>query len=293
MKKNPIIGIIGGSGLYNIEGLSNNKWQTISTPFGKTSDKIYSAQYSTLKIMFIPRHGRNHQLPPHRINYRANIYALKKLCVTDIISISAVGSLKKNHKPGDFILVDQFLDRTLDRPRTFFDKDLVAHVSLANPISKDLSDLIYQSRKNNKNIKIGGTYIAIEGPQFSTYAESILFKSWNCDVIGMTNMPEARLCREAELGYASISMVTDFDCWNKSHEEVTVEQVIKIMQNNTKKVQSLLLELFKKILNLDSWNWNNPIYNNLNNAIITNTKNVSRKTLKDLSPIIKRYLKEK
>ncbi len=293
MKKNPIIGIIGGSGLYNIEGLSNNKWQTISTPFGKTSDKIYSAQYSTLKIMFIPRHGRNHQLPPHRINYRANIYALKKLGVTDIISISAVGSLKKNHKPGDFILVDQFLDRTLDRPRTFFDKDLVAHVSLANPISKDLSDLIYQSRKNNKNIKIGGTYIAIEGPQFSTYAESILFKSWNCDVIGMTNMPEARLCREAELGYASISMVTDFDCWNKSHEEVTVEQVIKIMQNNTKKVQSLLLELFKKILNLDSWNWNNPIYNNLNNAIITNTKNVSRKTLKDLSPIIKRYLKEK
>ena len=291
MKQKPILAIIGGSGLYNLEGLNTSKLTTPSTPYGKPSEKILTAKYKSLEVIFLPRHGKHHNIPPHKINYRANIFALKKLGVTDIISVSAVGSLKQSHKPGDFILVDQFIDRTLTRERTFFDKSLVAHVSLANPTSSELNKLIYNSRKNKKNrIKLGGTYICIEGPQFSSYAESILFKNWNCDVIGMTNLPEARLAREAEMGYASIAMVTDYDCWNKSHGEVTVEQVINLMQNNTKKAQDLLITFFEKVLKLKSWNWKNPIYSNLDNAIITNLKNVDKKELEKLKPLLKRYL---
>ena len=291
MKKKPILAIIGGSGLYNLEGLKTSKITTLSTPYGKPSEKILIAKYKSLEIIFLPRHGKSHNIPPHKINYRANIFALKKLGVTDIISVSAVGSLKRSHKPGDFILVDQFIDRTLSRERTFFDASLVAHVSLANPTSSELAKLIYNSKKNKKDrIKLGGTYICIEGPQFSSYAESILFKNWNCDVIGMTNLPEARLAREAEMGYASIAMVTDYDCWNKSHGEVTVEQVINLMQNNTKKAKSLLIACFEKILKLKSWNWKNPIYSNLDNAIITNLKNVDKKQLAKLKPLLKRYL---
>tara|TARA_B100001939_G_scaffold345044_1_gene360779 strand:+ start:161 stop:1042 length:882 start_codon:yes stop_codon:yes gene_type:complete len=291
MKQKPILAIIGGSGLYNLEGLNTSKLTTPSTPYGKPSEKILTAKYKSLEVIFLPRHGKHHNIPPHKINYRANIFALKKLGVTDIISVSAVGSLKQSHKPGDFILVDQFIDRTLTREKTFFDNSLVAHVSLANPTSSELTKLIYNSRKNKKNrIKLGGTYICIEGPQFSSYAESILFKNWNCDVIGMTNLPEARLAREAEMGYASIAMVTDYDCWNKSHGEVTVEQVINLMQNNTKKAQDLLITFFEKVLKLKSWNWKNPIYSNLDNAIITNLKNVDKKELEKLKPLLKRYL---
>ena len=291
MNKKPLLAIIGGSGLYNLEGISKSQLTFPSTPYGKPSDKILVAKYKKLEILFLPRHGKNHNIPPHKINYRANIFALKKLGVTDIISVSAVGSLKKAHKPGDFILVDQFIDRTKVRERTFFEDNLVAHVSLANPISSELSKLIYNSRKkNNDRIKQGGVYICIEGPQFSSYAESKLFKSWGCDVIGMTNMPEAKLAREAEMGYASIAMVTDYDCWNKSHNEVTVEQVIKVMQSNTKKAHNLLISFFEKVLKLKSWNWKNPIYSNLDNAIITNLKNVNKKNLKSLEPLLKRYL---
>jgi len=291
MNKKPLLAIIGGSGLYNLEGIRKSHLTFPSTPYGKPSDKILVAKYKKLEILFLPRHGKTHNIPPHKINYRANIFALKKLGVTDIISVSAVGSLKKTHKPGDFILVDQFIDRTTERERTFFENNLVAHVSLANPTSSELSKLIYNSRKkNNDRIKQGGVYICIEGPQFSSYAESKLFKSWGCDVIGMTNMPEAKLAREAEMGYASIAMVTDYDCWNKSHNEVTVEQVIKVMQSNTKKVQNLLISFFEKVQNLKSWNWKNPIYSNLDNAIITNLKNVNKNNLKSLEPLLKRYL---
>ena len=291
IKKKPILGILGGSGLYDLKGIKKCKLAYPSTPFGKPSDKILIAKYKDLEIIFLPRHGRNHNIAPHKINYRANIFALKKLGVTDIISVSAVGSLKKIHKPGDFILVDQFIDRTVMRQRTFFEDNIVVHVSLANPTSSELNQLIFNSKKKNKDIvKLGGTYICIEGPQFSSYAESILFKSWNCDVIGMTNMPEARLAKEAEMGYSSIAMVTDYDCWNKSHNEVTVEQVINVMLSNTKKAQSLLISFFEKIIKLKSWNWKNPTYSNLDNAVITNLKNVNKKDLNKLKPLLERYL---
>ena len=218
----PILGIIGGSGLYSLDGLKNTKLVNIKTPFGITSSKLHVSNYKGLQLVFLPRHGLKHTIPPHKINYRANIYALKKFGVTDIISVSAVGSLKNIHKPGDFILPDQFVDRTFNRVTTFFDEDCVAHVSLAKPTSTQLSKLIIKSLPKNMKMKRKGTYVAIEGPQFSTYAESILYKSWNCDVIGMTNMPEVRLAKEAEMVYASIDMVTDYDCWHKSESEVSV-----------------------------------------------------------------------
>ena len=291
MKKKPIFGIIGGSGLYDLDGINISKLKHVKTPYGSPSDKIVVSKYKNLEILFLPRHGKKHTFPPHKINYRANIFALKKLGATDIISVSAVGSLKKIHKPGDFILVDQYIDRTINRERTFFDNDLVAHVSLAEPTSKELSKLIFKTKKNkNVRVKLGGTYICIEGPQFSSYAESVLFKKWNCDVIGMTNMPEARLAREAEMGYSSIAMVTDYDCWNKSHDQVTVEQVLSVMKDNTSKVKNLLISFLEKITEIKSWNWENPIYSNLDSALITNYKDVDKKILNKLSPVLKRYL---
>ena len=293
INKKPTLAIIGGSGLYKLKALVNHNWSSVATPFGKPSDKILKAKYKSLEVFFLPRHGKNHTISPNKINYRANIFALKKLGVTDVISVSAVGSLKSNHKPGDFILVDQFIDRTLNRERTFFDDDLVTHVSLANPVSKELAKLIYASKNRKKGLKMGGTYIAIDGPQFSTYAESLLFRSWGCDVIGMTNMPEARLAREAEMGYASISMVTDYDCWHKSHSNVTVEQIIEIMTNNNIKVQTLLTDFFDKILSLKNWNWKNSIYNNLDNSVITDISKANKRTLKRLHPILKRFLNDR
>ncbi len=288
----PKIGIIGGSGLYKLKGLSNAKLVSVSTPFGSPSDKILSANYKSLNVCFLPRHGSHHNVPPHKINYKANIFALKKLGITDIISVSAVGSLKKIHKPGDFILVNQYIDRTNSRQRSFFDDDLVVHASLANPVSENLAKIIYEARFNKQVLKLGGTYIVIEGPQFSTFSESILYKSWGCDVIGMTNMPEARLAREAEISYASISMVTDYDCWNESHNEVTVDQVLEVMSKNTTKAENLLISFFEKVIKIKTWDWNNPIYTNLDNAIVTNLKKVNKKTLKKLRPILSRFIND-
>ena len=201
--------------------------------------------------------------------------------------------MKNNHKPGDFIIVDQYIDRTLNRDRTFFDDDMVVHVSLAHPISKNLANLIFKTKNLKNKLKIGGTYIAIDGPQFSTYAESLLFKSWKCDVIGMTNMPEARLAREAEIRYVSISMVTDYDCWHRAHSNVTVEQVLKTMKSNTIKVQSLLISFFNNVSKLKSWNWEDDIYSNLDNAIVTNLAKVKKQTLKKLSPLLRRYINKR
>ena len=283
----PTLGIIGGSGLYELDGLSKIKNNSVKTPFGKPSDKILSAKYNNIIIYFLPRHGRNHSIPPHKINYRANIYALKKLGVTDIISISAVGSLKNEHKPGQFILVDQFIDRTVSRINTFFDNSCVAHVSLANPVSSQLIDLILKSKLKDIKVKKGGTYVAIEGPQFSTYAESMLYKSWKCDVIGMTNMPEARLVREAEMGYASIAMVTDYDCWHKEHENVTVQQIISTMQKNTSGAKLLLKSIFNRLNKSVKWNWKEDAYNCLSKSIITNLKEVSKEDKKKLNFLLK------
>ncbi len=292
-KSKPILGIIGGSGLYQLKNLENLGWYSVSTPYGKPSNKILKTKFKKLQVMFLPRHGSNHNISPNNVNYRANIFALKKLGVTDIISVSAVGSLNIKHKPGDFILVDQYIDRTLNRERTFFNEDLVAHVSLAEPTSKNLSKLLYESGHKDLKLKLGGTYIAIDGPQFSTYAESLLFKSWNCDVIGMTNMPEARLAREAEIRYSSIAMVTDYDCWHKSHADVTVEKVLETMSNNNIKAQALLLSFIKMINNMKQWQWEDDIYNNLNTSIITDFKKVKKSTLKRLKPILNRLISEK
>ena len=284
----PILGIIGGSGLYSLDGLKKTEEVDIKTPFGITSSKLYVSNYKGLKIVFLPRHGLKHTIPPHKINYRANIYALKKFGVTDIISVSAVGSLKSIHKPGDFILPDQFIDRTFNRVTTFFDEDCVAHVSLAKPTSSQLLKLILKSLPKQMKIKQKGTYVAIEGPQFSTYAESLLYKSWNCDIIGMTNMPEVRLAREAEMGYVSIGMVTDYDCWHKNHDAVTVDQVIKIMHKNTNNVKTLLLSMLGNLDKIKKWDWNDKIYSCLNEAIITSKDSISSKTMKKLKPILKR-----
>ncbi len=293
MKKNkhPLFAVIGGSGLYELNNVKELRQQRVNTPFGKPSDKIFIAKYKNLDIFFLPRHGKNHTIPPHKINYKANIYALKMLGVTDIISISAVGSLKNKHKPGDFILINQYIDRTFNRGTTFFDDDCVAHVSLANPVSNQIIDKLYKCKNKIKNLKKGGVYIAIEGPQFSTYAESMLYKSFGCDIIGMTNMPEVRLAREAEIGYASIGMVTDYDCWHKDHEAVTVEEIISVMKNNTLNAKKLLETFFLNIIKENNWNFSDSIYNNLDAAIITSKNSISVKTKDKLKPILKRYFK--
>ena len=291
IKKKPVFAIIGGSGLYKLENIKILKQLNVNTPFGSPSDKILVGKYKDLDVLFLPRHGKKHNIAPHKINYKANIYALKKLGVTDIISISAVGSLKNKHKPGDFILVNQYIDRTFNRGTTFFEDDCVAHVSLANPVTNQILDKLYSCKNKITNLKKGGTYIAIEGPQFSTHAESMLYKSFGCDIIGMTNMPEVRLAREAEVGYASIGMVTDYDCWHNDHEAVTVEDIIIVMKKNTIKVKKLLDAFFSKVIKDSNWNFNDNTYKNLDTAIITSKKSISIKTKNKLKPILNRYLK--
>ena len=231
MMKKRKLGIIGGSGLYKMDGFEKSKWKKINTPWGKPSDDVLVTKLDKEEICFIPRHSRGHKINPTNINFRANIDAMKQLGVTDIISVSAVGSLKENLEPGKFVIVDQFIDRTFARLKTFFDEEIVAHVSMAKPISPGLSDCCETALKklNIKNQK-GGTYVVMEGPQFSTLAESNLYRSWGADVIGMTNMPEAKLAREAEIRYCTIAMVTDYDCWHPDHEEVDVSMVIQTLQ---------------------------------------------------------------
>ena len=245
-----LVGIIGGSGVDQIEGLVNQEWREVNSPFGCPSDKLLFGQIADNPIVFLPRHGRGHRFSPSSINYRANIDALKRSGVTDIVSLSAVGSLKEEYQPGHFVLVDQFIDRTFAREKTFFEAGCVAHVNFAQPISNRLKDALYDScKKLNIPSHKNGTYICMEGPQFSTVAESNLYRSWDCDVIGMTNMPEAKLAREAELPYATVAMVTDFDCWHPEHESVTVESVIKVMGKNTQNACKLLRDVLPNIGN--------------------------------------------
>ena len=247
MKKR-ILGVIGGSGIYDLPYLKEQSWVEVETPWGKPSDKILQANYKDQKILFLPRHGRNHTLGPSAVNYRANIYALKSLGTTEILSFSACGSFKEEYKPGSFILIDQYIDNTRIRDRSFFDEKLIAHIPFSQPSCKRLEKSLVSSFKNiDIEVKRGGTYLAIEGPQFSTYAESNLFKNiWGCDVIGMTNMPEAKLAREAEICYQTIAMVTDYDCWNKNAKEVSVEDIKKIFQSNSTTMQKVLTEYIEK-----------------------------------------------
>lgn len=239
--RTPVLGIIGGSGVYDIEGLINKRWERVHSPFGEASDDLLLGELDGQQMVFLPRHGRGHRIPPSEINFRANIDALKRAGVTDVISVSAVGSLRENLRPGMFVIVDQFIDRTFDREKSFFGTGLIAHVSMAHPVCSRLGDHIEAAaREVGIEVARGGTYLVMEGPQFSSLAESELYRSWSCDVIGMTNMPEAKLAREAELCYATVAMVTDFDCWHPNHDDVTVEAIIKVLLANADKARSMV-----------------------------------------------------
>lgn len=233
-KARSVLGIIGGSGLYALEGLERVAEHTVDTPFGAPSDNLIEGWLGDTQLFFLPRHGRGHRFTPSEINYRANIWALKKVGVTDIVSVSAVGSMREDIQPGDMVLVDQFIDRTVSRPRTFFENGVVAHVGFADPISKRVQSAL-KSACERLGIRhhVGGAYVCIEGPQFSTRAESHTFRTWpGVAVIGMTNLPEARLAREAEIPYATVALATDYDCWHEGHDAVTVDQVIATLQAN-------------------------------------------------------------
>jgi 5'-methylthioadenosine phosphorylase len=239
-----ILGIIGGSGLYDLPGLSNAHWRRVETPWGEPSDEILFAELDGLPLRFLPRHGRGHRLSPSGINYRANIDALKRAGVTDLVSVSACGSLKEELAPGHFVLVDQFIDRTFAREKSFFGNGLVAHVSLADPVSPGLVDRLAAAAKAEGIVHTrGGTYLVMEGPQFSTRAESLMYRTWGASVIGMTNMPEAKLAREAELPYATVAMVTDYDCWRSATADVDILEIIRVMTENSGKAQKLVARL--------------------------------------------------
>ena len=283
------LAIIGGSGLYDVEEFKDREMLSIDTAWGKPSDQILKTKYNNNEVYFLPRHGKGHFISPSKINFRANIDALKQLGVTDIVSISAVGSLKEDHSPGKFVIVDQFIDRTFARNKTFFDDEIVAHVSMAHPTSNGLMNACEEAIKSeNINYQRGGTYVVMEGPQFSTLAESNLYRSWKADVIGMTNMPEAKLAREAEIRYASVSMVTDYDCWHPDHENVDVQQVIKVLLDNAAKAKNMIKNLIKNFENhIDP---NDPTNNCLDVAIITAPEKRSQKTIEKLKYIAGRVL---
>ena len=291
MMKKRKLGIIGGSGLYKMEGFETTNWKKVATPWGKPSDEILIANLEGEEICFIPRHSRGHKINPTNINFRANIDAMKQFGVTDIISVSAVGSLKEELNPGKFVIVDQFIDRTFSRAKTFFDEEIVAHVSMAKPVSLGLSNCCESAlKKLNIKSKMGGTYIVMEGPQFSTQAESNLYRSWNADVIGMTNMPEAKLAREAEIRYCTVAMVTDYDCWHPDHDEVDVSMVIKTLQKNASNAQNMIKEVIKTFKDFSVEN--DPANNCLDVAIITDPKLRTKKTIKKLENIAGRVLKK-
>ncbi len=283
------LAIIGGSGLYDVEEFKDRELLNINTPWGKPSDQILKTSYDNKEVYFLPRHGKGHFISPSNINFRANIDALKQLNVTDIVSVSAVGSLKDDLPPGKFVIIDQFIDRTFARNKTFFDEEIVAHVSMAHPTSKGLMNACEDAiKKEGIDYQRGGTYVVMEGPQFSTLAESNLYRSWKADVIGMTNMPEAKLAREAEIRYASVSMVTDYDCWHPDHENVDVQQVIKVLLDNASKAKSMIKNL---IVNFESHvDPNDPTNNCLDVAIITSPKKRSKKTKEKLNTVAGRVL---
>ena len=244
MSITPVIGMIGGSGLYDIPGLEDRHWRTVESPWGQPSDEILHGTLAGVPVRFLPRHGRGHPLSPSDLNSRANIDAMKRAGCTEIISLSAVGSLREDLPPGHFVIVDQFIDRSFARTKSFFGAGCVGHVSVAEPVCPRLGDALEASaRKLGLPVTRGGTYLVMEGPQFSTRAESLLYRQWGCAVIGMTNMPEAKLAREAELCYATVAMVTDFDCWHPDHAHVTVDQVVKVLFSNADCARSLVADV--------------------------------------------------
>ena len=286
---NNCLGFIGGSGLYDLNFLKDVKYHELTSSFGAPSDRIIEGSIDGNKIFFLSRHGKEHKLSPSSINYRANIDCLKQCGVTDLISLSAVGSLKEDLSPGTFILVDQFIDRTTNREKSFFDDGIVAHVPMASPISKELmksSEIIFKKLK--LIYSIGGIYLAMEGPQFSTYAESNLYRQWGCDVIGMTNMPEVKLAREAEIRYCSIAMVTDYDCWHPDHDNVDINILIKTLHDNVDK-SKLFINEFSKYYYQGIDFKNNDTSSILDVSIVTKKDSWDKNLESKLSNILKRY----
>ncbi|MDA9071240.1 S-methyl-5'-thioadenosine phosphorylase [Candidatus Pelagibacter sp.] len=284
------LAIIGGSGLYDVEDFKDRELIKLKTPWGSPSDDILRTKLNNKEVFFLPRHGRGHFISPSNINFRANIDAFKQLGVTDIVAVSAVGSLKEDLAPGKFVIVDQFIDRTFARNKTFFDDEIVAHVSMAHPTSNGLMNACEEAiKKENIEYQRGGTYVVMEGPQFSTLAESNLYRTWKADVIGMTNMPEAKLAREAEIRYASVSMITDFDCWHPDHENVDVKQVIKVLLGNADKAKRMIKNIINNFeRHIDP---KDPTNNCLDVAIITAPQKRTKKTIEKLKTVAGRVLR--
>ncbi len=282
------LGVIGGSGLYELEQLANVEELDVTTPFGAPSDSIVAGTIGTTRLLFVPRHGRGHHLPPHKVNYRANVLALKMAGAEQILSISAVGSMKEHIHPGDMVVVDQFIDRTRNRIDTFFEDDgVVAHVSFADPIDAQLAGALGDAaRRAGATVHRGGVYLSMEGPQFSTRAESELYRSWGVSVIGMTNLPEARLAREAELPYATLAMVTDYDCWHEVHDAVSVDAVLAVMHKNVAKAKEIILQLAPKVPDPAKC----PATSALAGAILSNPNSISSAAREKLWPLIGKYV---
>jgi 5'-methylthioadenosine phosphorylase len=283
------IGIIGGSGLYAMPGLTNVREERVTTPFGEPSDAFVLGELEGRNVAFLARHGRGHRILPSELNFRANIFAMKMLGVDSILSVSAVGSLKEEHKPTDFVIPDQFIDRTFARASTFFGDGIVAHVAFGDPVCASLANVLKQACDTVGVVgKLGGTYVCMEGPQFSTRAESNLYRSWGADVIGMTNLQEAKLAREAEICYATVAMVTDYDCWREGHDDVTVDQIVAVMHQNADNaskvvraaVAAMPAEMTKGCACVDA----------LKYAILTNRKAIPEETRQKLSLLIDKYL---
>lgn len=282
-----VIGVIGGSGLYQMEGLERVREVEIKTPFGKASDKLMRGRLGAVEMVFLPRHGRGHRWLPTEVNFRANIFAMKKLGVERIISISAVGSLREEIAPGHVVIPDQFIDRTTQRPSTFFGRGVVAHVSLADPFCRDLSKILAEAaRAEGAKVHAGGTYLCMEGPQFSTRAESHLYRSWGADIIGMTNLQEAKLAREAEICFGTLALSTDYDCWNEQAGDVEIESVLAVLQQNVQLAQKTI----RRAATLLTGRRACACASALKDAIITDRTRISRKLRRELKPIIGKYV---
>jgi len=281
------LGVIGGSGLYEMDGLEDVRWVKVETPFGPPSDDFMVGRLAGKTLVFLPRHGRGHRISPSELNARANIFAMKTLGVSRIVSVSAVGSMREGIRPGDIVVCDQFFDRTRGRPSTFFQDGIVAHVHFADPVCPELSRILYDAGVEiGASMHWGGTYLVMEGPQFSTRAESRIYRQWGVDVIGMTNLPEAKLAREAEICYATLALATDYDCWHEIEEDVSIEAVLEVIRRNVSTAQSILRKVVDKVGSQRTC----PCSRALENAIVTDPDQIPEKIKRDLAPLVGRYL---